>query len=114
MKLIQDFNTFLTDTVNLNSTRFDQLESSIDAIKTAVRGLDWTPTIVGFAAQGSWAHKTIIKPLPGDPFDADILVYVKPVDGWEAKDYINELYSEMSYARPVQRQDPAVFPLHHY
>jgi hypothetical protein len=96
MKLIQDFNTFLTDTVNLNSTRFDQLESSIDAIKTAVRGLDWTPTIVGFAAQGSWAHKTIIKPLPGDPFDADILVYVKPVDGWEAKDYINELYSEMS------------------
>ena len=95
MKLIQDFNAFLNDTVNLNSTRFDQLESSIDAIKTAVRGLDWTPSIVGFAAQGSWAHKTIIRPLPGDPFDADLLVYVKPVAGWEAKDYINELYVEM-------------------
>lgn len=95
MKLIQDFNTFLTDTVNLNSTRFDQLESSIESIKAAVRGLDWTPSIVGFAAQGSWAHKTIIKPLPGDPFDADLLVYVKPVSGWEAKDYINELYAEM-------------------
>ena len=39
MKLVQDFNAFLNDTVNLNSTRFDQLESSIDAIKTAVRGL---------------------------------------------------------------------------
>lgn len=34
MKLVQDFNVFLNDTVNLNSTRFDQLESSIDAIKT--------------------------------------------------------------------------------
>ncbi|WP_407277550.1 hypothetical protein U5817_12865 [Aromatoleum evansii] len=95
MKLIQDFNTFLVDTVNLNSTRFGQLENSIEAIKTAVRGLDWKPTIVGFAAQGSWAHKTIIKPLSGDPFDADLLVYVKPVTGWEAKDYINELYAEM-------------------
>jgi hypothetical protein len=95
MKLIQDFNTLLTDTVNLNSTRFDQLESSIEAIKTAVRGLDWKPTIIGFAAQGSWAHKTIIKPLPGDPFDADLLVYVKPVDGWKAVDYVNQLYTEM-------------------
>lgn len=96
MKLIQDFNTFLVDTVNLNSTRFGQLENSIGAIMTAVRGLDWKPTIVGFAAQGSWAHKTIIKPLSGDPFDADLLVYVKPVAGWEAKDYINELYAEMA------------------
>ena len=95
MKLIQDFNAFLSDTVNLNSTRFDQLEGSIEAIKTAVRGLDWKPSIVGFAAQGSWAHNTIIRPLPGDPFDADLLVYVKPVAGWEAKDYINELYVEM-------------------
>lgn len=95
MKLLQDFNAFLNETVNLNSTRFDQLESSIESIKSAVRGLDWKPTIVGFAAQGSWAHKTIIKPLPGDPFDADLLVYVKPVVGWEAKDYINELYAAM-------------------
>lgn len=95
MKLIQDFNSFLVDTVNLNRTRFDQLESSIEAVKSAVRGLDWKPSIIGFAAQGSWAHKTIIKPLSGDPFDADLLVYVKPVAGWDAKDYINELYAEM-------------------
>lgn len=95
MKLIKDFNTFLVDTVNLNSTRFDQLESSIETIKTAVRGLDWKPSIVGFEAQGSWAHKTIIKPLSGEPFDADLLVYIKPVADWEAKDYINDLYTEM-------------------
>lgn len=95
MKLVQDFNAFLNDTVNLNSTRFDQLECSIEAIRKSVRGLDWKPSIVGFAAQGSWAHKTIIKPLPGDPFDADLLVFVRPISGWEAKDYINELYAEM-------------------
>lgn len=95
MKLIKDFNTFLVDTVNLNTTRFDQLESSIETIKTAVRGLDWKPSIVGFEAQGSWAHKTIIKPLSGEPFDADLLVYVKPVADWEAKNYINDLYTEM-------------------
>jgi len=95
MKLIQDFNTFLVYTVNLNSTRFGQLENGIEAIKTSVRGLNWKPTIVGFAAHGSWAHKTIIKPLSGDPFDVDLLVYVKPVARWEAKDYINELYAEM-------------------
>lgn len=64
MKLVQDFNAFLNDTVNLNSTRFDQLECSIEAIRKSVRGLDWKPSIVGFAAQGSWAHKTIIKPCP--------------------------------------------------
>ena len=78
MRLIQEFNNFLVDTVNLNSTRFGQIENSIEAIKTAVRGLNWKPAIVGFAAQESWAHKTIIKPLPEDPFDADLLVYVRP------------------------------------
>jgi hypothetical protein len=107
MKLIEEFNTLLADTVNLNSTRFDQLEGSIEAIKTAVRGLEWKPTIVGFAAQGSWAHKTIIKPLRGDPFDADLLVYVTPVANWEARDYINELYAEMgklgSYKEKIRR-----------
>lgn len=95
VELVHDFKAFLNDTVNLNSTRFDQLENSIKAIKTTVRGLDCKRSIVGFAAQGSWAHKTIIKPLPGVPFDADLLVYVKPVAGWEAKDYINDLHAEM-------------------
>lgn len=94
MKLIAKFDDFLVDTINLNSTRFTQLEDSIDALKNAIKNMNWGPSIVGFAAQGSWAHKTIIKPLPGDPFDADLLVYIKPVDDWEAKVYIDELYVE--------------------
>lgn len=96
MKLLADFNDFLSEVVNLNSTRVDLLEDSIVAIKSAVKSSDWKAEIVDFAAQGSWAHKTIIRPLAGDPFDADLLVYVKPVDGWDAKDYVNELYAEFT------------------
>lgn len=96
MKLIAKFDDFLVDTINLNNTRFTQLEDNIDALKNAIRSMNWGPSIVGFAAQGSWAHKTIIKPLPDDPFDADLLVYIKPVDDWEAKVYINELHVEFS------------------
>ena len=75
----------LVDTVNLNRTRFTQLEDSIDALKNVIKTMNWGPSITRFTAQGSWAHKTIIKPLPGDPFDADLLVYVAPVGGWGSK-----------------------------
>src|ERR1051326_9172097 len=96
MKLKDHFTNFLKDVVNLNDTRVTQLEDSIEAIEDAVRGLDWKPKIRSYAPQGSWAHKTIIRPVEGAAFDADLLVYVDPVDGWTAKDYINELYKGLS------------------
>ncbi|WP_423368603.1 SMODS domain-containing nucleotidyltransferase [Burkholderia sp. LMG 32019] len=91
MKLIDLFNTFLRDEVNLNQTRVDLLEGSVEAVKMAIKGSAWGPKIVSFAAHGSWAHGTIIKPLSGDEFDADLVVFVEPVSGWEAKDYVNKL-----------------------
>lgn len=91
MKHVGLFKTFLSDVVDLNATRLDQLEASVDAIKSFIRGSDWEPKVKGFFSQGSWAQKTIIKPIAGSPFDADILVRVAHVDGWEAKDYINSL-----------------------
>ncbi len=94
MKLITYFDDFLRDTVNLNQTRVNLLENSIEAIKTFMKGSGWKPEIIEFKPQGSWAHKTIIKPLTDYPFDADLIVYVKPVDGWVAKDYIDNLYTE--------------------
>ncbi|MFO1387710.1 SMODS domain-containing nucleotidyltransferase [Cellvibrio sp.] len=107
MKLVSEFTDFLTNTVNLNKTRFDLLESSIEAVKSVITDLDWEPSVLGFAAQGSWAHQTIIKPLPDKPFDADLLVFVSPVTGWEAKDYINTLYdvfnSHATYKDKVRR-----------
>lgn len=93
MKLIDHFKTFLDDEVNLNKTRVDLLSDSIEAVKSAIKSSDWGAKILDFAAHGSWAHGTIIKPLSGDEFDSDLLVFVEPVDWWEAKDYVNKLGS---------------------
>jgi hypothetical protein len=95
VKLLEHFKTFLEEHVDLNQTRVDQLTDSIKAVKKAVRESDWEAEVIQFAPQGSWAHKTIIKPLPGKEFDADLLVFVEPVDGWDAKDYVNKLYSAL-------------------
>jgi hypothetical protein len=91
MKHIDLFNDFLKETVNLNDSRVTDLETSIGAIKDAVRESDWEPHRHGWREQGSWAHKTIIKPVDKGEFDADLLVLVKPVDGWSAGDYIEKL-----------------------
>ncbi|WP_313928327.1 hypothetical protein [Pseudoxanthomonas sp.] len=91
MKLVASFDAFLSDVVNLNDTRIDQLDSSFEAIKSFIRASEYSPKIVSFFKHGSWAHKTIIKPVEGNPFDADVILFVKPVVDWEAVDYINEL-----------------------
>lgn len=95
MKLVDLFKVFLADVVNLNETRVADLESSIAAIQKAVTASAWSPKILGWAPQGSWAHKTIIKPVDQGEFDADLLVYVQPVEGWSAAAYIDELYSAL-------------------
>jgi len=92
MKQVDLFNDFLKDVVNLNDTRIADLETSIDAIKDAVRASDWEPHLNGWMAHGSWAHKTIIRPTDGE-FDADLIVFVEHVQGWSAATYIDELYN---------------------
>lgn len=91
MKLVNDFKEFLKDTVNLNQTRITQLESRVETIKSFLRASEWEPTILTFIEQGSWAHDTIIRPVDGGEFDADLLVKVRPVDGWSAAQYVKEL-----------------------
>jgi hypothetical protein len=95
MKLLEHFKTFLGDQVDLNQTRVDQLDSSVSAVQTAIKDSGWKAPIIEFSAHGSWAHGTIIKPLPEKEFDADLLAIVNPVDGWEAKDYVNTLYAAL-------------------
>lgn len=95
MKLLEHFKTFLDEQVDLNQTRLDQLTSSVAAVQTAIKNSDWKAPIIEFSAHGSWAHDTVIKPLPDKEFDADLLVIVKPVAGWDAKDYVNTLYSAL-------------------
>jgi len=92
MKLIALFDDFLRDEVNLNKTRVETLEKSVDAIEDFIDGSSWAPTIQEWRTQGSWAHKTIIKPTDGGEFDADLLVFVTEVTGWTPADYINTLY----------------------
>ncbi|HMT41596.1 cyclic GMP-AMP synthase DncV-like nucleotidyltransferase [Sphingorhabdus sp.] len=91
MKLISQFRSFLNDTVNLNRTRLNALETNVSALTNFVRQCDWAPEIIRFYPQGSWAHDTIIKPLHGAEFDADLLVLVEPVDNWTAADYVKSL-----------------------
>lgn len=107
MKLHEHFRVFLVDHVNLNATRLSRLEDSIVAVENAVRALAWGPKIVSFAHQGSWAHETIIKPQAGQPFDADLLVFVEAKEGWAPKDYVNELATKLgrlpAYEEKVRR-----------
>ncbi|SNY91597.1 hypothetical protein SAMN04515647_1825 [Cohaesibacter sp. ES.047] len=91
MKLVNQFKEFLADTVNLNQTRIDRLEERVETIKSFIRGSDWEPKISTFIEQGSWAHDTIIRPVDGGEFDADLLVKVHTVNGWSAAQYVKEL-----------------------
>jgi hypothetical protein len=91
VKLVDHFNIFLEEEVNLNKTRINLLSDSVEAVKAAIRSSVWGPKILSFPAHGSWAHGTIIRPLSNGEFDADLLVIVEPVAGWEAKDYVNRL-----------------------
>lgn len=91
MKLINHFANFLRDTVNLNQTRLETLEASVTAIQSFIKGSVWDPRIRTFVEQGSWAHDTIIKPVEGKEFDADLLVVVDAVDNWSAADYVSSL-----------------------
>lgn len=112
MKLASHFNDFLTNTVNLNETRIKQLEDSISAIKTAINSSEWTPKILSWMAQGSWAHQTIIKPIDFGEYDADLLVFIEQVSEWPPSRYIDSLYSELcknaTYGDKVRRSSHCV------
>ncbi|WP_341235512.1 cyclic GMP-AMP synthase DncV-like nucleotidyltransferase [uncultured Sulfitobacter sp.] len=91
MKHVKIFGEFLAESVNLNATRIGQLETRVEVIKTFLKESVWDPKISTFIEQGSWAHDTIIRPVDGGEFDADLLVKVKSVDGWSAAQYVKEL-----------------------
>ena len=92
MKLTAYWKHFLGQ-VNLNQSRIDQLDDRVTAITSFLQGAN------GFGAdaedvipQGSYAQKTIIKPVGAHEFDADALLQMTEQDGWEPRDYVAELY----------------------
>lgn len=114
MKLAEHFNTFMTDVVNLNQTRIDTLKTRVDAIVAAIEGFDvYSEILIDTTPQGSWAHRTIIKPAGiAGAFDADVVAFVKPHDDWTPADYINHLYEQFkshgTYADKVSRKTRCV------
>ena len=93
MEHVTYFDNFLRDDVNINQSALDLLAARVEAVYGALH--DDTvvgPIVTGKIPQGSWAHRLIIKPKPGDEFDADFLLEMDEVDGWEPKQYINEVY----------------------
>ncbi|MEW5942763.1 MAG: cyclic GMP-AMP synthase DncV-like nucleotidyltransferase [Pseudomonadota bacterium] len=94
MKLEDRLNEFLANTVNINQSRIDTLTDRVAAVTSFLKDSEtFEDCFVEVVPQGSYAHKTIIKPSEKKPeFDADILFYVTEVEGWEPKDYIEQLY----------------------
>lgn len=91
MKLVDHFRKFMQDTVNLNATRITLLDDSVESLTDVLDESDWEPNVREYVEQGSWAHRTIIKPVDGKAFDADLIVLVDPVPGWDAKAYVTSL-----------------------
>lgn len=93
MTLKNDFATFLEEKVNLNQTRLDRLNKSVSALDEYLQSDEGLkPAFQDMVPQGSLAHRTIIRPQGDGEYDADVLVHMTPVDGWEAKDYITAIH----------------------
>lgn len=92
MKHAQYFDDFLKEVVNLNKTRLDRLDRSVNAVKEYLnKNLEFYESV---KPQGSYALKTIIKPVKdGQEYDADIQLFMKYDKAREAKDYIEDVYN---------------------
>jgi hypothetical protein len=115
MKLIKHFDAFLINKVNLSDARIAQLDRRVTAVGNYLSGGDnvIANNYLELIPQGSYAHRTIINPVQAsDEFDADVLLSMKEVDGWDAEDYVQELYTVLrassTYRDMVSRHDRCV------
>jgi hypothetical protein len=95
MKLINYFKNFLDNQVNLNSSRIKTLDERTEAITHFLKNSDLLEeNFIDVIPQGSYAHKTIIKPVrTTDEYDADILLQLEEFTDWKAQDYVENLYT---------------------
>lgn len=92
MKITDEFNEFLSNKVNLDHTRLDTLNTNVGAITDALASDGPLGALYRtYHRQGSWAHRTIIRPPEGEEFDADILVELKEDSRWDAVRYLSEV-----------------------
>jgi hypothetical protein len=106
VKLVDYFDSFLKETVNLNQSRLDLLDARVQSI-VVTAGLEDVigPILVGHIPQGSWAHRTIIKPVGTDEYDADFLLHLEENDDWSdnPKCYVDE--TEAAFRRSTTYRD---------
>ena len=106
MQHAEYFKTFLREAVNIDKTRLDKLGSRVNAVYTALKDDSLVgPIITGKSRQGSWAHRTIVRPKPGGEFDADFLLEIDEQHGWEPKRYPNEIYNALHRHPTYSKQD---------
>lgn len=94
MKFVADFESFMQTTVNLNQDRINRLQGRVDAIDNFIASSNFAPAYLDLIPAGSWAHRTIIKPVASnDTFDADVLLHLVEQPSWQAKDYLTQLHT---------------------
>jgi hypothetical protein len=115
MKLSKNFDAFLKNKVNLSDARIESLDARVEAVANFLqRGDDdFASNFIDLIPQGSYAHRTIINPVASsDEFDADVLLEINEIEGWEAEDYVEELYKKFRgssvYRDMVSRHDRCV------
>ena len=115
VKLVKHFDAFLKHRVNLSDKRIEQLDARVSAVsKFLSTGNDViAENFVELIPQGSYAQRTIINPVAAnDEFDADVLLEMKEVSGWEPEHYVQELYtafkSNATYKGMVARRTRCV------
>lgn len=90
---VREFNAFLRDYVNLNQTRIDSLQSRVSSLEDYLFGDSPIADVLvdELIPQGSFAHRTIIRPFTGNDFDADVLLPMEEQDRWAPEKYTIEL-----------------------
>jgi len=92
LKFTDDFDRLLSRKINIDPTRLATLATNVGAIAGALSADEvlgeW---YIAYRRQGSWAHRTIIRPPEGEEFDADILLELMLVPGWDAVHYLEEV-----------------------
>jgi hypothetical protein len=93
VKLHTYFKNFLDNTVNLDDARIEKLNRRVDEISSFLSGHDvFGEMFIDVIAQGSYAHRTIIKPVGSREYDADVLLSMKEHPSWTPAEYTQELY----------------------
>ena len=113
MKLTRYFDAFMENTVNINDSRLRDLEERVKTLYGVLKDDDQIGDIVRVKVpQGSWAHKTIIKPIDDNEFDADFLVVMTEQEDWMPRDYINNVYAALrrraTYKDMTKKKDRCV------